>query len=124
MLSDQLEFARLHQWLTQLPSKQFVEVELSKPSPLAFPLFVDRLRGGCPQNPGGSSPKNGLELAYFYPEQAIHHSPSWLNVTLTHHSLLVRLAMGQGTVKGFLKSKTSGEAVMFASVTRRGPRLA
>ena len=44
MLSDQLEFARLHQWLTQLPSKQFVEVELSKPSPLAFPLFLDRLR--------------------------------------------------------------------------------
>ena len=44
MLSDQLEFARLHQWLTQLPSKQLVEVELSKPSPLAFPLFVDRLR--------------------------------------------------------------------------------
>ena len=49
------------------------------------------------------------------------HSPSWLNVTM----FLVTacwsgLAMGQGTVKGFLKSKTSGEAVMFASVTLEG----
>ena len=54
-------------------------------------------------------------------KQSHRHSPSWLNVTM----FLVAacwsgLAMGQGTVKGFLKSKTSGEAVMFASVTLEG----
>ena len=54
-------------------------------------------------------------------KQSHRHSPSWLNVTM----FLVTacwsgLAMGQGTVKGFLKSKTSGEAVMFASVTLEG----
>lgn len=54
-------------------------------------------------------------------KQSHRHSTSWLNVTM----FLVAacwsgLAMGQGTVKGFLKSKTSGEAVMFASVTLEG----
>lgn len=44
MLADQLEWSRLHQWLTNLPSLKMVEVVLMQPSPLSFPLFVDRLR--------------------------------------------------------------------------------
>jgi ATP-dependent Lhr-like helicase len=44
MLADQLEFGRLLRWLQLLPEKEWVHVSLSKPSPLAFPLFVDRLR--------------------------------------------------------------------------------
>jgi len=32
------------QWLQALPEKDLVHCELDKPSPLAFPLFVDRLR--------------------------------------------------------------------------------
>ena len=44
MLADQLEFGRLLQWLQALPEKDLVHCELDKPSPLAFPLFVDRLR--------------------------------------------------------------------------------
>ena len=44
MLADQLEFGRLLRWLQSLPEKEWVHVSLSKPSPLAFPLFVDRLR--------------------------------------------------------------------------------
>ena len=44
MLADQLEFGRLLQWLQVLPERDLVHCELDKPSPLAFPLFVDRLR--------------------------------------------------------------------------------
>ena len=54
-------------------------------------------------------------------KQSHRHSPSWLNVTMFLVAVCWSgLAMGQGTVKGFLKSKTSGEAVMFASVTLEG----
>ena len=44
MLADQLEFGRLLQWLQSMPNRQVIHCELTKPSPLAFPLFVDRLR--------------------------------------------------------------------------------
>ena len=44
MLADQLEFGRLLQWLQSMPDRQVIHCELTKPSPLAFPLFVDRLR--------------------------------------------------------------------------------
>lgn len=44
MLSDQLEFGRLLTWLQAMPSREVVHCIVEKPSPLAFPLFVDRLR--------------------------------------------------------------------------------
>lgn len=44
MLADQLEFGRLLQWLQSMPEREVVHCVLNKPSPLAFPLFVDRLR--------------------------------------------------------------------------------
>jgi len=44
MLSEQLEFGRLLQWLQELPQKTVVHRHLATPSPLCFPLFVDRLR--------------------------------------------------------------------------------
>ena len=44
MLADQLEFGRLLQWLQGMSDREVVHCELEKPSPLAFPLFVDRLR--------------------------------------------------------------------------------
>ena len=44
MLADQLEFGRLLLWLQSLPDREVVHCTLDKPSPLAFPLFVDRLR--------------------------------------------------------------------------------
>ena len=44
MLADQLEFGRLLQWLQSMPDREVVHCTLDKPSPLAFPLFVDRLR--------------------------------------------------------------------------------
>ena len=44
MLSDQLEFGRLLQWLQGMPGREVIHCTLEKPSPLAFPLFVDRLR--------------------------------------------------------------------------------
>jgi ATP-dependent Lhr-like helicase len=44
MLADQLEFGRLLLWLQSMPSREVVHCTLDKPSPLAFPLFVDRLR--------------------------------------------------------------------------------
>ena len=44
MLADQLEFGRLLKWLQALPEKDLVHSKLDKPSPLSFPLFVDRLR--------------------------------------------------------------------------------
>ena len=44
MLADQLEFGRLLLWLQSMPDREVVHCTLDKPSPLAFPLFVDRLR--------------------------------------------------------------------------------
>lgn len=44
MLADQLEFGRLLTWLQSMPEREVVHCVLDKPSPLAFPLFVDRLR--------------------------------------------------------------------------------
>ena len=44
MLADQLEFGRLLTWLQEMPEREVVHCVLDKPSPLAFPLFVDRLR--------------------------------------------------------------------------------
>ena len=44
MLADQLEFGRLLEWLQGMSDREVVHCELEKPSPLAFPLFVDRLR--------------------------------------------------------------------------------
>ena len=44
MLADQLEFGRLLTWLQSMPEREVVHRVLDKPSPLAFPLFVDRLR--------------------------------------------------------------------------------
>ena len=44
MLSEQLEFGRLLRWLQSMPEREVVHCVLEKPSPLAFPLFVDRLR--------------------------------------------------------------------------------
>ena len=44
MLADQLEFGRLLQWLQGMPDREVVHCVVDKPSPLAFPLFVDRLR--------------------------------------------------------------------------------
>ena len=44
MLADQLEFCRLLLWLQSMPDREVVHCTLDKPSPLAFPLFVDRLR--------------------------------------------------------------------------------
>ena len=44
MLSEQLEFGRLQRWLQDLPEKTVVHRHLANPSPLCFPLFVDRLR--------------------------------------------------------------------------------
>ena len=44
MLADELEFGCLLQWLQTLSEKDLVHCELNKPSPMAFPLFVDRLR--------------------------------------------------------------------------------
>ena len=44
MLADQLEFGRLLQWLQGMCNREVVHCVLDKPSPLAFPLFVDRLR--------------------------------------------------------------------------------
>ena len=44
MLADQLEFARLQTWLRSMSHRKVVHKVLNKPSPLAFPLFVDRLR--------------------------------------------------------------------------------
>ena len=44
MLADQLEFGRLLLWLQSMPNREVVHCTLDKPSPLAFPLFVDRLR--------------------------------------------------------------------------------
>ena len=44
MLADQLEFARLQAWLRSMSHRKVVHKVLTKPSPLAFPLFVDRLR--------------------------------------------------------------------------------
>jgi ATP-dependent Lhr-like helicase len=44
MLSEQLEFGRLLRWLQSMPGREVVHCVLEKPSPLAFPLFVDRLR--------------------------------------------------------------------------------
>jgi len=44
MLADQLEFGRLLTWLQGMPDREVVHCILDKPSPLAFPLFVDRLR--------------------------------------------------------------------------------
>ena len=44
MLADQLEFGRLLLWLQSMPNREVVHCTLDKPSPLSFPLFVDRLR--------------------------------------------------------------------------------
>ena len=44
MLAEQLEFGRLLQWLQSMSERNVVHCTLDKPSPLAFPLFVDRLR--------------------------------------------------------------------------------
>ena len=44
MLADQLEFGRLLLWLQSMSDREVVHCTLDKPSPLAFPLFVDRLR--------------------------------------------------------------------------------
>ena len=44
MLADQLEFGRLLRWMQSMPEREVVHCTLDKPSPLAFPLFVDRLR--------------------------------------------------------------------------------
>ena len=44
MLADQLEFTRLQTWLRSMSHRKVVHKVLNKPSPLAFPLFVDRLR--------------------------------------------------------------------------------
>ena len=52
------------------------------------------------------------------------HGPRWAGWTRYALALLLSgfmcTAWSQGTVKGFLKSKASGEAVMFASVTLEG----
>ncbi|MDA0728743.1 MAG: ligase-associated DNA damage response DEXH box helicase [Bacteroidetes bacterium] len=44
MLADQLELGRLMLWLQSLSTQTFIHRHLDKPSPLCFPLFVDRLR--------------------------------------------------------------------------------
>ena len=44
MLADQLELGRLMRWLKSLSTQTFIHCPLDKPSPLCFPLFVDRLR--------------------------------------------------------------------------------